>query len=121
MNDLSYITEGIKHAEQSQEEGAVSWKVLGVGLDYADGCFLCPDSDEGRYASLSAFVNSKEEGERIVSYFDLGARLDFRSYEPAWTQVKIGACADHEFALRALGGHWHVSPTTVADLGTVVR
>jgi len=47
------------------------------------------------YNNLSAFVETKEEGERAVAMFTQGAKLDYRPQEPNWIQVKVGACDTH--------------------------
>jgi len=40
-------------------------------------------------------VSSRQEGECAEALFKLGARLDYREFEPDWIQVKVGACAKH--------------------------
>ena len=51
--------------------------------------------DASRY-DCAFFVPSRETGEKIVSLFTLGARLDYRPSEPHWIQVKVTACDNHK-------------------------
>ena len=67
----------------------------GLGKDKAPGCFIC-GGDWGLYDNFSGFVQSKEDGEKIVAMFKSGAWLDYRDFEPNWIQVKVGACKAHE-------------------------
>ena len=73
----------------------------GVGTDMTPGCFVC-GGKEGMQNNIAAFVNHKHAGERVVSLFKQGARLDWRPREPSWIQVKIGACKKHLPNLEAL-------------------
>lgn len=73
----------------------------GIGLDHCT-CFVCGtskrsnDESSSEYLNnIAAFVSSKEAGERVVGMFEMGARLDFRYYEPNWIQVKVGSCDEH--------------------------
>lgn len=71
----------------------------GIGLDNCE-CFICGthdrDGEDHMYLhNIAAFVECKESGERVVTMFDRGARLDYREYEPDRVQVKIGACDKH--------------------------
>lgn len=66
----------------------------GIGTDVTPGCFVC-GGPEGAYHNVSAFVVTKESGERTVAMFQHGAWLDFRPHEPGWIQVKVGACPRH--------------------------
>ena len=87
-----------------------AFRIRGIGLDVTEsGCFICgagnlqPHSNRYRYLpNISAFVDSKEDGETIVSWFKRGAYLEFRSSEPDWLQVKIGACKQHKDNLEKL-------------------
>ena len=85
--------------------------VRGIGLDEVPGCFVCGAiwRDEAArkarnsyLSNISAFVKTKEVGEKIVAMFPRGARLDFRPTEPDWIQVKIGACSAHYLLLDRL-------------------
>ena len=69
----------------------------GIGRDRCPGCFVCNDGDVSRMMSnISMFVGSRQDGEMIVEMFPHhGARLDYRSNEPDWIQVKVGACDNH--------------------------
>lgn len=82
----------------------------GIGLDLCPCCFICGSERRNPEANhylhnISAFVASKEEGEKIVHWFSEfygsgadahnGARLDFRANEPNWIQLKVGACDKH--------------------------
>lgn len=72
----------------------------GIGSDNYH-CFIC--GGQGRLVhNISAFVKSKEDGETIVKWFKQGAHLDFRSYEPNYIQVKVGACKEHLSKLEEL-------------------
>ncbi len=79
----------------------------GLGTDTCPGCFVCGPAKIGagyeQMNNVAAFVNSKEEGEEIVSWFDGRARLDYRPSEPNWIQIKVGACDKHVDNLAALG------------------
>jgi hypothetical protein len=78
---------------------SLSFGPRGLGSDACPGCFVCGTGKIGAgYEMLdnfAAFVASKEEGEEIVSWFGGRARLDYRSSEPNWIQVKVGACKKH--------------------------
>jgi len=52
--------------------------------------------------NVSGFVQSKEAGERVVALFNGRARLDYRTYEPNWIQVKVGCIPEHEAVLHRL-------------------
>lgn len=67
----------------------------GVGSDTGPGCFVCGDRPSGYMANVAAFVKSRDEGSRIVEWFNDLAWLDFRESEPDWLQVKVCACKDH--------------------------
>lgn len=66
----------------------------GIGKDWTPGCFVCGGEKE-LYFNISMFVQSKTDGESVVSLFKQGAKLDWRQQEPGWIQVKIGACEEH--------------------------
>jgi len=71
----------------------------GIGLDDCT-CFVCGTHDRDGLGhtmlnNISAFVQCKEAGERIVGMIQRGARLDYREHEPDYVQVKIGACDKH--------------------------
>jgi len=93
----------------------------GIGTDICPGCFVCGDtpSTTGYLSNIAAFVESKEEGEEIVSWFTHGARLDYRDHEPAWIQVKIGACAAHlpnlEWLANATSWHGRIRKKHIED------
>lgn len=85
-----------------EEHGqSLSFRTRGIGADLCPCCFVC-----GRrrrlMTNLVAFVASKEDGQQIVEWFCNRARLDFRTAEPNWIQVKVGACEQHESALRQI-------------------
>lgn len=65
-------------------------------------CFICgyiPPSG-GCQADLAAFINSREDGNRIIMMFDqLGiglVTLDERRAREGRYQIKVGACGEHE-------------------------
>ena len=72
----------------------------GIGIAWIS-CFVCGGKPDMK-SNLASFVNSKEDGEIITSWFSHGAVLDFREHEPNWIQVKIGACQGHLEALKKL-------------------
>ena len=67
----------------------------GIGTDSVPCCFTCGKSEQEWYSNISAFVDSKENGEEIVIWFGGRARLDFRPSEPNWIQLKVGSCEEH--------------------------
>jgi hypothetical protein len=78
----------------------IPFRSRGVGLDVCPGCFVCgaekrDEKANGYLNNIAAFVPSKALGEQVVAWFGKGARLDFRSFEPNWIQVKVGACDAH--------------------------
>ena len=78
----------------------VRFSPRGVGLDACPCCFVCATTIRSPGANhylnnISGFVQSKEDGEKVVDWFINGARLDFRPSEPNWIQVKVGACDRH--------------------------
>lgn len=73
----------------------------GIGFDHTPGCFVCGGVD-GLHQNIAAFVQCKAAGERVVTMFQTGARLDYREYEPDYVQVKIGACDKHADNLELL-------------------
>jgi hypothetical protein len=73
---------------------SLSFSPRGIGCDSCPGCFVC-GGDTKLYSNIAAFVKSKEDGLQIVTWFERGARLDWRDSEPNWIQVKIGACDKH--------------------------
>jgi len=73
----------------------------GIGSDNCPCCFVCGEGG-GLMANIAAFVKSKEEGEKIVSWFDGRARLDWRPHEPDWIQIKVGTCKEHRRQLEEL-------------------
>lgn len=80
---------------EDHEHGAsLPFNSRGIGCDNTPGCFVC-GGEKSLYSNISGFVASKEDGETITGWFEHGARLDFRAYEPNWIQVKIGACNAH--------------------------
>lgn len=94
----------------------VRWFSRGIGSDHTPGCFGCPDSGPNLYSNISAFVNSKEEGERATLIVGHGARLDYRINEPQWIQVKVGACPRHKWALEILNHQWYIGTDALEQL-----
>ena len=79
----------------------------GIGVDICPGCFVCGTAKRNPEANdylnnIAAFVASNAEGETIVSWFERGARLDYRDFEPHRIQLKVGACDAHLPQLQAL-------------------
>lgn len=80
---------------------SVSFQARGIGLDDCPRCFVC-GAGGGLMRNVAAFVRSKEDGEKIVTWFSGAARLDFRPSEPNWIQVKVGVCSAHHAELSDL-------------------
>ncbi len=87
--------------DKPPEGGGEYFGSRGVGSDMAPGCFAC-GGEPGGYSNISAFVDCKDSGERVVAMFEQGAWLDYRTSEPDRVQVKIGACEEHLPCLRKL-------------------
>lgn len=87
-----------------EEHGqSLSFRPRDIGSDECPCCFVCGSGSCGGFmTNLAAFVESKDEGQQIVEWFCNRARLDFRTAEPNWIQVKVGACEQHESALRQI-------------------
>jgi hypothetical protein len=100
-SDIADIKKSEIKKDDSQYGESISFKSRGIGSDYTNGCFIC-GGDNSLMNNISAFVKSKKEGERAVSWFDRGAVLDYREKEPEWIQVKIGACDNHIDSLEKL-------------------
>ena len=86
--------------DDSNRGSSIYFAPRGIGLDECPGCFVCGTTKRNEEANMylnniAAFVKTKESGEQILSWFDKGARLDYREYEPNWIQLKIGACDKH--------------------------
>ena len=79
----------------------VKLSIRGIGLDTTPGCFV-HGGGSALHDNIAAFVNSRREGDLAVSMFPSGARVDFRPWEPHWSQVKIGACKEHRHNLDKL-------------------
>lgn len=73
----------------------------GMGSGWG-ACMVCGGSDTDLRNDCAFFVPSRETGERIVSMFIQGAKLDYRPFEPHWCQVKITACDEHKADLAGL-------------------
>ncbi len=97
--------EGIKEIEIMKDDNkygkSYSFTSRGFGLENCPGCFVCGGNIK-LMNNISAFVNTKEDGMEIVSWFKNGAYLDFRQSEPNWIQVKIGSCDKHKNNLEIL-------------------
>lgn len=89
----------------------------GVGMDVTPGCFVCHAVSTGYMANVSGFVDTRENGQKIVEWFGGFARLDYRDYEPNWIQVKVGGCEKHIPILEALcaatGVHGRIRKHTI--------
>lgn len=83
------------NVDKKPEGGGEFFHSRGIGNDFTPGCFIC-GGEHGFHDNISAFVQCKEAGERVVSMFKKGlTRLDYRKSEPDRVQVKIGACEKH--------------------------
>jgi hypothetical protein len=82
-----------------------------IGRDHTNGCFVCgagkdPYDNVADLGNISGFVPDRGLGLFAVEWFrGQGARLDYRSFEPNWLQLKIGACKDHKQHLELLAKH----------------
>jgi hypothetical protein len=100
ISNLYHVVNECRAASR-KKRNALEWSVRGVGNDNCPGCFVC-GGEKSLYNNISAYVSSKELGEKIVQFFEKGAWLDYRKYEPNYLQVKVGACAKHLFNLQYL-------------------
>lgn len=81
-------------SDRRPDGGGEYFSSRGIGMDTTPGCFVC-GGEPGLHHNIAAFVRTKEAGERVVSMFAHGARLDYRPHSPDRVQVKIGACHGH--------------------------
>lgn len=89
--------------QDDEERGpSLPFSPRGLGFDCCPGCFACNGATSHFMTNLAAFVSSMKDGERIVSWFNGRARLDYRPQEPNWIQVKIGCCDQHKPNLQRL-------------------
>ena len=92
-------------ADRCPISGGEYFRSRGIGSDRIATCFVCGCNISENYAAnISAFVECKEAGERVVAMFAGRARLDFREREPDRVQVKVGACQKHQGNLDRLDG-----------------
>lgn len=80
--------------DKQPEGGGEYFAPRGIGTDVTPGCFVC-GGPKGGYNNISAFVQGKAAGERVVGMFTQGAWLDYREHSPNRVQVKVGACQFH--------------------------
>ncbi len=73
----------------------------GIGLSRG-ACMVCGGVADDLRHDCAFFVPSRETGEAIVALFQHGAKLDYRSSEPRWCQVKVTACGTHRHNLESL-------------------
>ena len=120
IGNLHHVIEewiGVEVRAADREFGeSLAFGVRGVGLDMCPRCYVCDSKVRGPgknayLNNISAFVKSKEEGEKVVEWFKgttenipahERARLDYRDFEPNWIQVKVGACDNHVHCLNDL-------------------
>lgn len=71
-------------------DGIEFWSPRGVGSDHVP--HLVTGAPATLRSNISGFVQGRDGGERVVEMFGgpTHARLDFRSHEPNWVQVKVG-------------------------------
>lgn len=86
---------------------SLKFRSRGTGLDIVPCCFVCGTKEREPGANsylnnISAYVDSKEDGEEILGWFKQGARLDYRERKPNYIQLKIGACNEHVKQLQHL-------------------
>ena len=81
---------------------SIIFRPRGIGAD-TGSCFALKCEISGMLHNIAAFVDTKEDGEKIVQMFNgHGAYLDYRLSEPEWIQVKVYACPKHLPVLEAL-------------------
>jgi len=109
--NLYHAIQEIQEIEISRDDNkygkSLKFRPRGIGLDSCPGCFVCGGESQ-MMNNISGFVDSKEDGEKIVFWFESGARLDCRKSEPDWIQVKIGACEKHLPNLEKLDKMTHI-------------
>lgn len=78
------------------------WSPRGVGFDHVP--HMVTGADATGRPNISGFVKGKDGGERVVAMFGgpKFARLDFRSFEPNYVQVKVGVDKGQEDVLERL-------------------
>lgn len=87
--------------QKKEENRNISFRTRGIGSEFGR-CFKC-DCAQGLMSNISAFVDSKKNGEKVVKLFNShGVYLDYREFEPNWIQVKILACNKHLPDLQSL-------------------
>ena len=94
------------------EGGGEFFSSRGIGYDSFPACFVCGAQNDGDHAhgdNIAAFVRSRQAGERVVQMFGGRARLDYREWEPAWIQVKLGSCKKHLPCLEMLDSLTHAN------------
>lgn len=85
------------------EGGGEFFSSRGIGTDSVPSCFACGvDLSDTYVRNISAFVQCKEAGERVVAMLRGRARLDYRELEPDRVQVKVGVCSKHLINLERL-------------------
>ena len=69
-------------------------------------CYICNlGGNRVVQTDMSAFVDNKESGERIIAMYTrlgLNSKLDYRTHESNYVQVKVGACDEHRSNLEKL-------------------
>ncbi len=91
----------------------------GIGKEWELPCFVTgapPESEWDMKQTLSAFVESRESGERIVRMFNGLARVDYRPRDPDWVEVKVAALPEHIEALKTLHRLTRVGKTITPEI-----
>lgn len=103
---LGYALENIIKAEIANDDNlygeSLKFSPRGIGSDHCPGCFVCGAYKNDLMSNIASFINSREDGEKIVEWFDGLARIDYRDYEPDWIQLKVGSCGEHVDKLKLL-------------------
>lgn len=97
LKQSGYISTELRKKYKQLHPDAIDLYPRGIGNDWGD-CFICGGKRKvpsGVNHNISAFVNSKKDGETVVSLFKQGAWIDYREHEPNHIQVKICACSEH--------------------------
>lgn len=82
-------------------DNIVRWSPRGIGCDSVP-CFVTKNAECELRSNISGFVSSREDGEKVLEIFGGYARLDFRTHEPNWIQVKVGVDKEHNEVLDRL-------------------
>lgn len=84
----SIMTEEIKRLEVLVTlDRPIEWHLRGIGRE--GGVCIMTGEDVSLGYNLSGLVKTREDGELIVDLFKGLVKLDYRSFDPNWIQVKV--------------------------------